>query len=298
MATESGSPPLLLQAALVALYQIAAASPLSPGGIRTPAMGWGRSRWNVSDRLLPGQQALVPHWKPNWYMPTSTIVQPCNYSGLYDYDAFPALSRYGIVDYDWSNGKKAWINSSPMDCEEMLVEQAARHKAKTPDARVFVYRNLVKALPWFTEVRELLQNRSHWDWFISYEGCRTASGEYVCRNNETGEVDVGSNLFHVRRGKSISDRCDHCRAFNNRARHMVNAHIATHSHAVAFVRFRRMRSKLLAGQGMGTRTHHRRPTVRMEYVMVTTREIVVKAATAGMVCHVASTCGIIVQVQG
>jgi hypothetical protein len=53
--------------------------------------------------------------------------------------------------------------------KEMLVEQAARHKAKTPDARVFVYRNLVKALPWFTEVRELLQNKSRWDWFISYE---------------------------------------------------------------------------------------------------------------------------------
>ena len=44
-------------------------------------------------------QPLVPRWTPNWHMPTSTIVQPCNYSGLYDYDAFPALSRYGIVDY-------------------------------------------------------------------------------------------------------------------------------------------------------------------------------------------------------
>ena len=47
---------------------------------------------------------------------------------------------------DWSNAKREWINRSPMDCEEMLVEQAARHKAKTPSAKVFVYRNLVKAL--------------------------------------------------------------------------------------------------------------------------------------------------------
>ena len=49
---------------------------------------------------------------------------------------------------------------------------------------------------------------------------------------------------------------------------------------------------------MGTHTHHRRPTVRMEYVTVIGREILVKGATAVMVCHVASTYGIIVQVQG
>ena len=28
-----------------------------------------------------------------------SIVQPCNYSGLYDYGAYPALARFGIVDY-------------------------------------------------------------------------------------------------------------------------------------------------------------------------------------------------------
>lgn len=34
-----------------------------------------------------------------------------------------------------------------MNCEELLVEQAALTKAANPDTRVFVYRNLVKALP-------------------------------------------------------------------------------------------------------------------------------------------------------
>ena len=50
--------------------------------------------------------------------------------------------------------------------------------------------------PWFTQVRRLLQDKAHWGWFIPYAGCRTAEGEYVCRNNATGAVDVGSNLFH------------------------------------------------------------------------------------------------------
>ena len=37
--------------------------------------------------------------------------------------------------------------------------QAARNKAQNPTAKVFVYRNIVKALPWYTEVRELLQDQ-------------------------------------------------------------------------------------------------------------------------------------------
>ena len=251
----------------------------------------------------PAQQPLVPRWKPNWHMPTSTIVQPCNYSGLYDYDAFPALSRYGIVDYDWSNGKKTWINSGPMDCEEMLVEQAARHKARTPDARVFVYRNLVKALPWFTEVRELLQNRSRWDWFISYEGCRTASGKYVCRNNATGEVDVGSNLFHVRATqRAITDRQENFRLFIMQLMQLLLLVVDSNSGSLNcfgcfFGTSRRTRSRLLAGRATATHTPRRRPTVRMEFAMEIRREIRARGATAGMVCHAVNTCLIIAQGQ-
>ena len=83
-----------------------------------------------------------------------------------------------------------------MDADGMLVRQAARNKARNPTAKVFVYRNIVKALPWYTEVRKLLQNQSHWGWFIPYEGCRTAAGNYVCTNNVTGKVDATANLYH------------------------------------------------------------------------------------------------------
>ena len=51
-----------------------------------------------------------------------------------------------------------------------------------------------KALPWYTQVRKLLQDQSYWGWFIPYEGCRTATGEYTCKNKVTGAIDATANL--------------------------------------------------------------------------------------------------------
>jgi hypothetical protein len=45
-----------------------------------------------------------------------------------------------------SNAKKTWADQSPMDCDGMLVKQAAANKRTNPTAKVFVYRNIVKAL--------------------------------------------------------------------------------------------------------------------------------------------------------
>ena len=144
-----------------------------------------------------GPKNNVPKWTVTYNMSESTVVMPCNYTGLYDYEAYPHLAEFGLVDYDWSNAKKTWVDMSPMDCDGMLVQQAARNKAQNPTAKVFVYRNIVKALPWYTQVRKLLQNQSHWGWFIPYEGCHDkATGEYTCRNNVTGEIDATANLYH------------------------------------------------------------------------------------------------------
>jgi hypothetical protein len=87
---------------------------------------------------------MLPHWLPTYNMSESSVVQPCNYSGLYDFETYPELARYGLVDYDWSNAKRIWIDHSPMDCDTLLVEQAARNKAHNPTTKVFVYRNIVE----------------------------------------------------------------------------------------------------------------------------------------------------------
>ena len=71
-------------------------------------------------------------------MSESTVVQPCNYSGLYDFNAYPDLAKFGICSFDWSSAKKTWVNHSPMDADVMLLTQAAENKARNPHAKVFV----------------------------------------------------------------------------------------------------------------------------------------------------------------
>ena len=56
-----------------------------------------------------------------------------------------------------------------MDCEERLVEQARRVKAINDHSKVFVYRNLVKALPWYSSVRAKMLDPSYSGWFLKFK---------------------------------------------------------------------------------------------------------------------------------
>lgn len=113
------------------------------------------------DGYLPPQN---PPWPPTYKMSESLITMQCNSSG------FSSPSRgaqFGIVSYDWSNAKAQWAATKPMDCEERLVEQAVR--SKTAGVKhVFVYRNLVKALPWFSSVREKLLDPAYSGFFLPF----------------------------------------------------------------------------------------------------------------------------------
>ena len=74
----------------------------------------------------------------------------CNSSGWSSYERG---AEFGIVSYDWSNDKLDWAKAQPMDAEERLVYQAESTKSANERSHVFVYRNVVKALPWFSSVR-------------------------------------------------------------------------------------------------------------------------------------------------
>ena len=71
-----------------------------------------------------------------------------------------------------------------MTCAEDLVAQASAVNAANPNAKVFVYRNLVKALPWFTGVREKLMDPAYSGFFLRFSG---ANNYHVptCDNNWT-----------------------------------------------------------------------------------------------------------------
>ena len=53
-------------------------------------------------------------------MKSSSIAMPCNYTG---YMTAEATDGFGIISYDWSNGKSLWANTHPMNAEERMVIQ-------------------------------------------------------------------------------------------------------------------------------------------------------------------------------
>ena len=118
----------------------------------------------------------LPLFKPMYNMQQSTIAMPCNYTGFLDMSG--DIGRFGIVDFDWSNAKEVWSNAHPMNAEELLLDQAKRRKAAIcpascpypagcpdkaacPQAKTWVYRNFVKALPWYSSVREKLSDPAY-----------------------------------------------------------------------------------------------------------------------------------------
>lgn len=119
---------------------------------------------------------------------------PCNDSGFFD----PAsATAYGLADYDWSNAKQLWANQKPMNCEELLVEQAALTKAYNNETRVFVYRNFVKALPWYTFVRERISDPAYSGWFLPF-GPPTVNGTrwHVPQCDDNYDPPLCSSLYH------------------------------------------------------------------------------------------------------
>ena len=111
---------------------------------------------------------LLPKWEPTYDMSRSTIIQPCNWSGTMDSQW---LAKWGVVSVDWSNARRQWAQAQPMDCDQMLLKQIKGIKeASNNTTKVFTYRNIVKALPWFGNVREKIVDPAYSGWFLKYTG--------------------------------------------------------------------------------------------------------------------------------
>eukprot|EP01084_Bolivina_argentea_P134702 237517_1 len=142
-------------------------------------------------------QSVVPKWPPQYQMNLSTLVMPCNESGYFNDAALQKLAKFGIVSIDWSNAKQQWANAQPMDCEERLLTQVKAIKAINPSTKTWVYRNLVKALPWFTDVREKLIDPNYSGWFLKFK----SNGPYnvpPCTNTTINgkTTDKCSSMYH------------------------------------------------------------------------------------------------------
>lgn len=120
-------------------------------------------------RVCPG---TLP--RPNtqtWQMNMSTIIMPCNNTGLTDPRT---IANWGFVDFDWSNSKgtgtaDGWAKHKPMDDEELLFKQVQITAAETPGSTSWVYRNSVYAYPWVTQVRVILEDPAYAPWFLKFK---------------------------------------------------------------------------------------------------------------------------------
>ena len=132
-----------------------------------------------------------PPWPPTYDMAMSTLSMQCNSSGWSD----PVRgAAFGIISYDWSNAKAQWAAARPMDCEEQLQTQARLTKYANPKSNVFVYRNVVKALPWFTSVREKLDDPRYAGWFLRFD--KSKAGQYNVPDCAAENASKCSVFYH------------------------------------------------------------------------------------------------------
>ena len=119
---------------------------------------------------LPGQ---VPSWPVSFSMNASSFVMLCSREGFLNASQ---TGGFSIVDVDWSNARSLWARAQPMNCEELLLQQALQIKQSSPSTRVYIYRNSVKMLPWFSTVREKLTDAAYAPWFLPF-GCTGTAAE-------------------------------------------------------------------------------------------------------------------------
>jgi hypothetical protein len=133
----------------------------------------------LAPRLPPGSPSLPPTWPVTYAANESAYLYFCSWTRPFN----PApVANWSIVSLDWSNqkwGENGWAKAKPMDCEERLFADATNFVAKSSrpgKARAMVYRNTCKALPWFTVVREKLEDPAYAAWFLRYGAAPPVNG--------------------------------------------------------------------------------------------------------------------------
>jgi hypothetical protein len=121
-------------------------------------------------------------------MNQSSIIMICNNSGPV---AASLAGQWRIADVDWNSNRIGWSAARPMNTEEDMLANLQAFRAVNPNSIGWLYRNGIKALPWFTSVRKRLEDPAYWGWFMPLANCSTAGGPpYLCGPNAT------NNLFH------------------------------------------------------------------------------------------------------
>ena len=132
----------------------------------------------------------MPPWPPTYDLGLSTVVMP-NPNPTY---MLAELKGWGIVQIDWSNFKDVWSRATPMNCTQMLDEQAAILAKAHPQQKVWLYRNAIIAEAWFEPVRAKLADPAYKHWFMPYGKHVTNPHSPKC--NKEGNTTKCSELWH------------------------------------------------------------------------------------------------------
>ena len=126
---------------------------------------------------------VLPSWKPTYQMNKSTFVYTCNYTGPSDVSNTSILAKFGMVFLDWSESKEIWVKESPMTCSETLLSQAKALRLSNPTSKIFLYSNIVKALPWMIMPRLLLESENASSMFLTFKSRTSPSHSARCDMN-------------------------------------------------------------------------------------------------------------------
>ena len=132
-----------------------------------------------------------PPWPAVWQLNLSTILMPCNETAL---TPPAALAGWALQSYDWSNAKTQWAAAKPMNAEELLFAQARSNAGS--GVRTWVYRNSIKALPWFSSVREKLADPAFAPWFLPFGPCAKNNSCHVPVCDANYHPPLCSSLYH------------------------------------------------------------------------------------------------------
>eukprot|EP00939_MAST-03C_sp_MAST-3C-sp1_P002387 g2387.t1 len=122
-------------------------------------------------------------------MNQSTIIMPCNNSG---YTIPESTMGWSVIDFDWSNAKAIWTKERPMRDELTLQEQVKMSTSSSLGQTVWVYRGSVWAYPWYTSVRETLEDPAYADWYVKFK----PQGPWYSSKCDAVNTTDCSNLYH------------------------------------------------------------------------------------------------------
>jgi len=121
-------------------------------GVPCPPPMW-EPVWELNMSTTPGTP-----WGPEIALGNTGFTNPIN------------ASRWGWVNFDWSDASSFWQDTHPHNNEALLVEQCKMVKALGTGTKCMVYRNTELALQWQETSRAVMtQEYSDQGWFLKFK---------------------------------------------------------------------------------------------------------------------------------